>query len=93
MPGKGQAKLQFMPAEVKSKVEETVGWLLSREGMQEPLNRYKKAVRDMTSLYTKYEGKLLSAENKAMDDIRKRLGNSNGHREVIENLTAVRNML
>lgn len=75
MPGKGQAKLQYMPQEVKEKVGKIVDWMLSRDEFNETLERYLKAVREMTRVYTRDEEKIKNAEDKAMDDIRRRLGN------------------
>lgn len=75
MPGKGQAKLAYMPVEVKAKARTIAEWILSRPQMAGALASYEKATRELTGLYTKKAGRGDEAWRNAYGDLRDRVAN------------------
>lgn len=75
MPGKGQAKLAYMPAEVKEKARTIAGWILSRPQMVGSLASYEKATKELAGLYTKKAGQCDEAWENAYGDLRNRAAN------------------
>lgn len=73
MPGKGQAKLAYMPAQVKEEARTIADWILSRPQMAETLAAYEKATRELTRLHTKNEGRGDAAWQRAYQDLRDRV--------------------
>lgn len=73
MPGKGQAKLAYMPAKVKEEARTIADWILSRPQMAETLAAYENATRELTRLYTKNEGRGDEAWQRAYQGLRDRV--------------------
>lgn len=76
MPGKGQAKLAYMPVEVKEKARTIADWILSRPQMAGALNAHEKATRELTGLYTKKVERSDEAWQKSYNDLRDRVANT-----------------
>jgi len=73
MPGKGQAKLAYMPAEVKNEVRRIADWILSRPQMVTAVAAHEKATRELTRLYTSNKDRGDEAWQKAYSDLRDRV--------------------
>ncbi len=73
MPGHGQAKLAYLPAEIKEEAREVARWLLERPQVAGVLASYEKATRELTRLYTRQPEKAEEAWRKAYDDLRDRV--------------------
>lgn len=74
MPGKGQAKLAYMPVEIKEKARAIADWILSRPQMAGAMTDHKKATRELTGLYTKKLERSDEAWQKSYNDLRDRVG-------------------
>jgi len=73
MPGKGQAKLAYMPAEVKEEARAIAGWILERPQVAETLTAYENATRGLTGLYSRQQERSDEAWRKGYEDLRDRL--------------------
>ncbi|MHB1127971.1 MAG: MobP3 family relaxase [Bacillota bacterium] len=73
MPGKGQAKLAYMPAEVKEEARAIARWILERPQMVETLVAYENATRKLTGLYSRQQERSDQAWGKGFEDIRDRV--------------------
>lgn len=76
MPGKGQAKLAYMPVEVKEKARAVADWILSRPQMAGALTAHEKATRELAGLYTKKTERGDEAWQKSYNDLRDRVANT-----------------
>lgn len=76
MPGKGQAKLAYMPVEIKEKARAIADWILSRPQMAGAMTDHKKATRELTGLYTKKLERSDEAWQKSYNDLRDRVANT-----------------
>lgn len=75
MPGKGRAALKFMPEEVKQKAREIADGMMQLPAFKESLDRYIKAVEDMTRLHTANPEVIQKAKDNAYSDLRDRVAN------------------
>jgi hypothetical protein len=73
MPGHGRIALQYMPPEVKEKVQETAGWLLRQPGFADQAERYQEVAGELASTYTKNEESFNKAKQNAYNDVRDRV--------------------
>jgi len=75
MPGKGQAKLAYMPTEVKEKARAIAEWILSRPQMVGALALYEKATKELAGFYTNNATRGDETWQNAYGDLRDRIAN------------------
>lgn len=72
LPGHGRAALAYMPEATRAEARRVADWILSRPELAGVLADMERAVRDMTSLYSREAGAGDAAWRKARDDVRDR---------------------
>lgn len=73
MPQRGRLSYQFMPNDVRAKVDDISDWILKQPAQKESLDKYLQTVEWMTRQYTFKSEQIETAKNKAYADIRKRI--------------------
>lgn len=73
MPGSGRTSYDFMPPEVKTKVNEIIEKILSNPAYVEQLSKIQKFAAELAEQFGKNPDKIKVAINNATGDIRKRM--------------------
>ena len=73
LPGQGRIAYQFMPPEVKEKLDHMAKWLIDQPQFKDSRERYFGAVEAMTRHYSLKPEDISAALKRAEDDLKKRL--------------------